>query len=247
MAKIKDLTGQQFGRLTVLYLDEEKQKLQRENKKYRTYWICRCSCENKTIVSVSSRLLKDGGTQSCGCLQKEKARESAKSRIEPNNYDLTKDYGIGYASNTNNEFYFDLEDYDKIKDFRWYEEKRDGYICTVIDGKHIKMHQFVCDDLKYLDHENKNKRDNRKINLRSSDKSKNEMNKNPSIRNKSGVVGVSQSGRNGRWIAQIKKGKDHRTKYFINKKDAIKQRLIWEKEMFKEYSGQKHLYAEYGI
>jgi hypothetical protein len=38
-----------------------------------------------------------------------------------NQYDLSGSYGIGYCSNTNNPFYFDLEDYDLIKDYCWME------------------------------------------------------------------------------------------------------------------------------
>ena len=38
-----------------------------------------------------------------------------------NKYDLNLidehgKYGVGYCSNTNNKFYFDMDDYDKIKD-----------------------------------------------------------------------------------------------------------------------------------
>lgn len=36
-----------------------------------------------------------------------------------NKYDLTGDYGIGYTYNTNEPFYFDLEDYEKIKFWTW--------------------------------------------------------------------------------------------------------------------------------
>lgn len=247
MPRIKDLTGAVFGRLTVIGLDKNKQEEQRKNKKYRTYWICQCSCKDKTIASFSSRLLKNGDTQSCGCLQKERVKESARKRFVPNVYDLSREYGIGYVSNTGKEFYFDLEDYDKIKDFRWYEEKRDGYIVTVSGKKHIKLHQFVCNNIKYLDHINRNKRDNRKSNLRESNKSLNEMNKGPSSRNKSGVVGVSFNNRDQKWIAQIKKENDHRMKYFISKEEAIKQRFLWEQELFGEFAGQKHLHKEHGI
>ncbi|WP_368488451.1 hypothetical protein [Clostridium sp. BJN0013] len=35
-----------------------------------------------------------------------------------NTYDLTGEYGIGYDAK-GNIFYFDLEDYDRIKDFYW--------------------------------------------------------------------------------------------------------------------------------
>lgn len=60
----KDLTGQRFGRLIVLNLDEEKTK-----EKKMSYWVCQCDCGNiKTIYGSS---LTTGKTKSCGCLQKE--------------------------------------------------------------------------------------------------------------------------------------------------------------------------------
>ena len=34
-----------------------------------------------------------------------------------NRYDLSGEYGIGWTTNTNHVFYFDLEDYEKIKDY----------------------------------------------------------------------------------------------------------------------------------
>lgn len=59
-----NLIGQRFGRLTVVRLDDSRSI-------NRTYWICKCDCGNiKSIIGAS---LKNGSTQSCGCLQKEKA------------------------------------------------------------------------------------------------------------------------------------------------------------------------------
>lgn len=57
MAKIKDLIGQKFGRLTVLE--------NCGNKKY-----CKCDCGNYTHV-LTNHLLS-GHTQSCGCLKMER-------------------------------------------------------------------------------------------------------------------------------------------------------------------------------
>lgn len=57
----EDLTGQIFGRLTVLGKDPDNS----EN------YICQCSCENHTIKSIYGYNLTKGLTQSCGCLQKE--------------------------------------------------------------------------------------------------------------------------------------------------------------------------------
>ncbi len=59
---VKDLTGQQFGRLTALYRLDKKQG--------STYlWKCRCSCGNEVDVPVNSLLF--GKQQSCGCARRE--------------------------------------------------------------------------------------------------------------------------------------------------------------------------------
>lgn len=56
-----DLTGQRYGKLTVL------SPVDKRNNKWR--WLCRCDCGKETIVSGQS--LRRGSTQSCGCLAKE--------------------------------------------------------------------------------------------------------------------------------------------------------------------------------
>ena len=56
-----DLTGQVYGRLTVIR--------RAENVNGRTRWHCLCSCGNETDVATG--LLRSGGTRSCGCLSKE--------------------------------------------------------------------------------------------------------------------------------------------------------------------------------
>ena len=68
-----DLSGQKFGRLTVIKLDEEKNAKNKQKGTYKTYYICKCECGNvKSIVSTS---LKNGQSKSCGCLSREKVRE----------------------------------------------------------------------------------------------------------------------------------------------------------------------------
>lgn len=54
----EDLTGRQFGDLTVLYRDKN-------NSGGRTRWVCRCKCGK--IHSASAQELKNGKTKSCGC------------------------------------------------------------------------------------------------------------------------------------------------------------------------------------
>lgn len=58
MGAFVDLTGQRFGRLTVLERDYSDTK--------NVTWICQCDCGNK--VRVRSGNLCSGNTQSCGCL-----------------------------------------------------------------------------------------------------------------------------------------------------------------------------------
>lgn len=62
MAWREDLTGQVFGRFTILRLDPTSQSGKRK-------WICRCVCGNER--SVAGGNLKNGNTSSCGCLRKE--------------------------------------------------------------------------------------------------------------------------------------------------------------------------------
>jgi hypothetical protein len=56
---VKDLTGLQFGRLTVI-------KRVNNNKPYGSKWLCKCDCGNELIVFSNN--LKRGNTRSCGCL-----------------------------------------------------------------------------------------------------------------------------------------------------------------------------------
>ena len=95
-----------FGRLVVI---KQAEDYINPSGKHYSQWLCRCDCGNETVV-VGSKL-SFGHTQSCGCLMKE---TSSVLHKKYNTYDLTGEYGIGYASN-GKEFYFDLEDYDKKK------------------------------------------------------------------------------------------------------------------------------------
>ena len=60
--KLHDLTGQKFGRLTAIGIDE------RADTK-RTYWVCACDCGN--FKTVRSDILLSGCTRSCGCMKRE--------------------------------------------------------------------------------------------------------------------------------------------------------------------------------
>jgi len=66
---INDITGQKFGRYTVIeYADTL-------NKKAR--WLCRCDCGREKIVCGSN--LRTGLVQSCGCLKDERSGDARRT------------------------------------------------------------------------------------------------------------------------------------------------------------------------
>lgn len=133
MVKVrKDLTGKYFGRLKVIKQSENDYI--NPHGIHFAQWECECGCGNPQTITVTTGHLTSGYTQSCGCLNSESKRKY-------NEYKLFNDYGIGYTSD-GKEFYFDLEDYDKIKDYCWYSDKA-GYIVSDSFKKHTKLHRLV--------------------------------------------------------------------------------------------------------
>ncbi len=59
-----DLTGKQYGNLLILY-----RTLNREDvtKNRRPQWVCKCLCENQTILIKSGIDIRNGKVVSCGC------------------------------------------------------------------------------------------------------------------------------------------------------------------------------------
>ncbi len=68
----RDLTGQIFGRLTVV---------SRVEAPGQTYWNCRCECGQEVVRSALHILA--GNTRSCGCLRKELTQTMHKLRRQP--------------------------------------------------------------------------------------------------------------------------------------------------------------------
>lgn len=68
MPKLIDLSGQRFGRLTVIGRAGH-------NSCGKVTWHCKCDCGN--VIDTVTQTLKSGVTQSCGCLQREKASKTA--------------------------------------------------------------------------------------------------------------------------------------------------------------------------
>lgn len=215
-------------------------------------YLCKCSCGSNKDVITDASSIRSGNTMSCGCLQREKASMVGKNQRKENKYDLSGEYGIGWTSNTNREFYFDLEDYDKIKNYCWREcvdQTNYHYLVARERGeknKMIKMTSIVVG--KYYDHKNHNTFDNRKENLRHATPSENARNKSLQKNNTSGVTGVSYDKSCGKWRAYIRE--DNKVKYVgycTDKENAIESRLLSEVQCYGDFAPQSHLFEQYKI
>lgn len=227
-----------------------------KSKEGRAYWLCKCDCGNTTIVSGKN--LRNGNTKSCGCLQKDVARKNMMTtrtktdytqigleRRTINKYDLSGEYGIGYTSNCNEEginyFYFDLEDYDKIKDYCW-SFANNYVVANSLNKKcNIRMHRLIMgvSDDKVVDHKKHNPYDNRKKNLQVVTQAQNVRNikKNRDIESKK-YVGVQQRGK--KYRAQI--NFDNNRYYlgtFDTFEEVVQARLQAEEKYFGEYRYQE--------
>lgn len=237
---IGDCIGIKFNRLIVL---EEFVKLK------ITYCKCLCDCGNIKIVRKDK--LKNEETKSCGCYRNQRIFETCH---KTNKYNLNGEYGVGYSNNSNKEFYFDLEDYDKIKDYCWCVGNRNIITATTIDfsRRNIKLHRLVmgvdCNNELEVDHINRNSSDNRKCNLRICEHSKNMMNVSKRIDNTSGISGISWDNSKNKWHSYLTL--DNKRKFlgrYKDKEQAIIARLKAEKKYFGEFAPQKHLFDKYNI
>ena len=75
LKNVKDLTGERFGRLTVIGLHPTETR--------KTYWECQCDCGNTGVVLGNA--LSCGKSKSCGCLRREKSAQHLYD-ISKNNY-----------------------------------------------------------------------------------------------------------------------------------------------------------------
>lgn len=199
MVKVReDLTGQKINSLLVL---EQVEDHITSGGRHHVQYRCLCDCGNETIVQAHS--LKCGHTKTCGTC--------GSCFCSRNTYKDMGDYMIGYTSK-GEEFYFDKEDYDLVKDYTWNIEP-DGYVVTdpyKKNGihKNLYMHRLVMgigfeeyDYNKVIDHKKtgkKYKADNRKENLRICTTAENNLNRPMQKNNTSGYTGI-------RWDKNIEK------------------------------------------
>jgi len=85
MSKFIDLTGQKFGRLTVI-------ERVSNSKHSRSMWLCKCDCGIEKIILGND--LHRNHTKSCGCLRKETTRQRFTKHGHSKKGKVTKIYSI---------------------------------------------------------------------------------------------------------------------------------------------------------
>lgn len=257
--KCNNLEGKKFGRLTALKNLGIKKLPNRAHG--RTVYLCKCDCGRE--VEIVANDLITGNVISCGCQLHEAQISNGRKRHKTNIYDLSGEYGVGYTLNTGVPFYFDLEDYDKIKDYCWTElirrPKKEGNksyhaLGTTIytpNSKKTLLMTSLLGCFRY-DHINRNALDNRKSNLRPCESRQNVMNVGLKKNNSSGIIGVYMSKKDKKWHATAKIKEENGkikaiTRQFKTKEEAIRCRLQMEHDYYGEFAPQKHLFAQYGI
>lgn len=249
---VEDLTGKEFGRLTVIGRDIERdKKLLDDGKSGNSHWLCKCDCGNPELRSVTGYQLKSGHTQSCGCYASEKIVERNKKYSTKTNKYINNNNGtITLFDDDGNECLIDEEDYDVVK--RWYWRKvkkrgsiKKGYWTTnvKIDDKYntsiMFIHQIIA-EIKYgeynhktelPDHLSRDTNDNRKCNILLKSNVGNCKNRGISKTNTSGKTGVSFSASRNTWSSYITV--NYKTIHlgdYTDIEDAIEARVAAEKK-----------------
>lgn len=232
MGRFVDLTGQRFGRLTVI---ERAENYVSPKGRQELRWKCLCECGN--IVVVRRGCLTAGETLSCGCLQKERTRQANKKY---NTFRISCGKVYVKLSNSEKEMVTDQDIWERCKKYYWSLGSR-GYPATNIPKlrKPIVFHIFAFPDCPsgfVRDHINGDKLDNRRENIRFILPGENSMNRGKGKNNTSGHVGVCWNKREEKWVAHIQVDrKVINLGYFTDIQDAIAARKQAEIKYFGEY------------
>lgn len=122
MNQLVDMTGQRFGRLTVIGIGGCTKE---PSGRSRPLWKCICDCGNEVLVLRDN--LIHGRTQSCGCFHLE---QKYKAHKKYNIYEFDGDICKGKLSNSDEYFIIDTSKYDLIKNFCWLKSKN-GYVISL--------------------------------------------------------------------------------------------------------------------
>ena len=149
--------------------------------------------------------------------------------------------------NINGYTIIDYEDYEKVKDYKWYISA--GYCVTkgIDKNSGVDIYCVIFNDREVYDHINNDRLNDTKKNLRQATNQQNSMNMSMKFTNKSGVVGVQKQNKTSpRWVANITyKYESIWLGSYKTFDEAVIARLEGEVKYFKEYSNNykpdKHL------
>lgn len=198
-----DITGQCFGELRGVEPTDKR------DYSGSIVWRMKCSCGNEHFISV--RNLNARGTKTCG-------------RCPSVEYEIGDNVTCGKFKD-GSQFLIDTADYKRVSKHSWCRSGN-GYIHSSINGEHICLHRFIINedtsDL-YVDHINRNKRDNRKENLRITCATGNGLNKYINKEGKTSKYrGVCWDKSRSKWRAEITVGKSFNLGRFNTEEDAAK-------------------------
>lgn len=140
MSKLIDLTGQKFGKLTVLH---------RIKTKKGTKWKCVCDCGNYSNVYSGNLKRKDKPTKSCGCLVRnaiikrtkyekiEFAYRKKVSHIKSDAWERNKDWALDYdfaISLIKDNCYYCGAIPSRPFTYKWKEQKQTKQITIFVNG-----------------------------------------------------------------------------------------------------------------
>lgn len=139
-----------------------------------------------------------------------KALKKEEKTVKPINFTYLDDKAMKVVFRNGMECYFDTEDYEKLKAYRWrfIAGRSNSYAGAEIYGgetKRVLMHRIVtnCPEGMVVDHINGNGLDNRKENLRVVTRSQNGKNRKSNKNNTSGYKGVTYDRRSDSYKASI--------------------------------------------
>lgn len=121
-----NLIGQTFGKLKVLSLNTEL-----SGKGKKSFWNCLCDCGTECIVRGYS--LKNGHTQSCGCIKNSIGEKNIENLLQMYNFKYKKEYTFQ-----------DLKDKNLLRyDFAIFNELNEFFYLIEFDGiQHFKPVTF---------------------------------------------------------------------------------------------------------
>ena len=166
---------------------------------------------------------------------------SSYNQKDKNDIGIHEDYALLVLRNKSGDItgksIIDMDDIDIVKQYKWTLGNH-GYVTSGAGKNQILLHRLLSNafDGIYVDHINRNKLDNRKLNYRFCTNQENNRNKDLYSHNSSGITGVTWNKDRNKWQAQIVvDDKNINLGRYDSFDDAVKARLDGEKKYFKDF------------